>query len=129
MIRVLAKVAADYGILDNREILEHWPSDGSPLLMGAKMARLLGAPLEGKACLVLNTEPVHGWVTTGRMPPDCTVVGGASTIRQALGVAQEVILIVDTYARNGGPKIKVTGYTETERHDLGDGRLMLRLVL
>lgn len=126
MIRILAKVACDYSLLDNRDLLPAWPH--MPILMGAKMARLMGRPLTG--WLVLHTERVWGWVTVSCIPDGCTVVGGYGTYRQALGIAQEVILIVDTGVAGKGVRVlDLKGYTEVERRVLDTGLVFVRLEL
>lgn len=122
MIRVFARVAADFGLLDNRSLLSEL--DGC-LVMGTKMARLLGQPQAG--WVVLSTAPVFGWEHVARIPETCTVVGGHSTYLQALGVCAEVVLIVEPYTLVGAQQLNLEGFRELERKRLASGSIYIRL--
>jgi len=125
MIKILAVVAMDYGVLPSMEVLDTWPK-GATLVMGVKMAQRIGKPLEGQRCLVLSSLPVEGWETISKIPTDCIVVGGHGVFRQAIHLASKVILVVEPVA-TGGKKLDLCGFEEVSRHTV-DGKTILELV-
>lgn len=123
MIRVIATIAMNYGLIYDPTILQQLPQ-GKTIVFGTKMAKRLGRPITGQNCLVLDAMGVKGWGRTDTIPNDCIVVGGFSTLTQALAVADVVTLIVRPVS-TGGRVLGMQGFEEVSRTPLEDGRVAL----
>ena len=120
MIRVICSVAMDYSLIPDRSLLEQLPK-GQTLVFGAKMAKALGGPIRGQNCIVLDAMGVRGWGRTDTIPDDCVVCGGGNVIEQGLGVATEVLLIVQPVSTSGRPEIDLIDFLEVGRVAMDDG--------
>lgn len=109
MIRIIATVAMDFGILPTKRAdLELLP-EGSHLIFGVKMAKALGKPIAGRDCSVFDPRGSRGWGQVDALPRDCIVVGGMKVIRFALYEADRVTLLVKEKAL-GGMEFPLNGY-------------------
>ena len=123
MIRAIATIAMNYGLVYDPTILQQLPK-GQTIVFGAKMAKRLGRPIIGQSCLVLDDMGVKGWGRTDTIPNDCIIVGGFNTLTQALAVADVVTLIVRPVS-TGGRVLGMQGFEEVSRTPLEDGRVVL----
>ena len=123
MIRVIATVAMNYGLIYNPSVIDQLPK-GQTLVLGAKMAQKLGRPFKGQNCLVLDAMGVKGWGRTDFIPDDCVVIGGHNTLTQGLGMADAVTLIARPVA-TAGRVLDMIDFEEVSRVPVADGLVVL----
>ena len=123
MIRVIATVAMNYGLIYNPSVIDQLPK-GQTLVLGAKMAQKLGRPFKGQNCLVLDAMGVKGWGRTDFIPDDCVVIGGHNTLTQGLGMADAVTLIVRPVS-TAGRVLDMIDFEEVSRVPVADGLVVL----
>ena len=119
MIRVLATVAMDYGIILDRSVLESWPKGGT-MVFGKRMAQALHRPIAGQRCLVLDRRGLKGWGRTDTIPDDCVVVG---SFDHGLAVADAVTLVVMPVAQ-GSRRLDLIDFEEASRERVGEVTLV-----
>ena len=114
MIKVLLTVAMDYSLILDRAVLAAIP-EGTTVVLGRKMAGALTRPLRGKKCLILDDRGLRGWGRVDFIPEGVVVIGGFSTAEVALGIADEVTLVVRPFASGMGGVVELLDFTEDTR--------------
>ena len=123
MIRAIATVAMNYGLIYNPSAIDQLPK-GQTLVLGAKMAQKLERPFKGQNCLVLDAMGVKGWGRTDSIPDDCVVIGGYNTLTQGLGMADAVTLIVRPVS-TAGRALDMIDFEEVGRVPVADGLVVV----
>jgi len=103
MIRVVAVVAMDYGLIFDRDVILALPKD-VPLFVGSRIP-----------C----TFPGHE-IVTNYIPNTCFVVGAYDT---GIKMAEAVTLVVQP-EREGGKQLKLDGFVEESRTIVGENTVV-----